>query len=133
MDEIKERLQESTAACVKNYEAWRNNTKDESLRENLAESVHELRKIASRLEIEVAISEREQMASKPLPIPPHRSKRKSQGDNESILSDDNIGNNGDDDDNTGNGEGGGGRGRSGGKPRRSSGGGRQRRPSNKQD
>jgi len=72
MDEIKQRLQETGEECFKRYEAWRGDEKDNKVREQLQDAIHELRKVASRLEIELAVSERNQMASKPLPIPPHR-------------------------------------------------------------
>lgn len=81
MDEIEVRLKECADACIKSYEAWCKEKKDSSSREALLESVHELRKVASRLEIEIAISERENMADKPLPIPPHRASRAGRGDN----------------------------------------------------
>lgn len=87
MDDIKARLQESTSACLKAYEAWDADKKSVEFRENLQESIHELRKVGSRLEIEIAISERKEMTSKPLPIPPHRSSSKSKGPVESILPD----------------------------------------------
>lgn len=80
-DEIKQRLQETTADCVKCYEAWVKDNKDSAAREALQEAVHEVRKVASRLEIELAVSERDIMASKPIPIPPHRDARgRHQGD-----------------------------------------------------
>lgn len=84
MDEIKERLSESSSACLKAYEAWRKNSSDET-REALQECIHELRKISSRLEIEIAMNERDRMASKPIPIPPHRASkqvRSSKNNNE---------------------------------------------------
>jgi hypothetical protein len=43
------------------------------------EAVHELRKVAARLEIEMAISERNEVASKPIPIPSHRANKKKDG------------------------------------------------------
>lgn len=75
-DEIKERLQKSSETCVQSYEAWRKDEKSLPARESLQEAIHELRKVASRLEIELAISERDQMAQKPIPIPPHRNANK---------------------------------------------------------
>ncbi len=72
MDEIEKRLREGSENCYNNYEAWKKNQKDGTAREALQESIHELRKIASRLEIELAISERDEMAQRPIPIPPHR-------------------------------------------------------------
>ena len=86
-DEIKQRLQESTADCIKCYEAWEKDKKNSDSREALNNAVHEMRKVASRLEIDLAVSERDEMASKPIPIPPHRDARgRHQG------GDDNAGN-----------------------------------------
>ncbi len=75
MAEIKERLQNATAECLKSYDAWSANNKDSKAREALQDAIHELRKAASRLEIDVAVSERDEMAQKPIPIPPHRDAR----------------------------------------------------------
>lgn len=72
MDEIKDRLSNSSDACIKAYEAWKKSKSVRESRETLQEAVHELRKVASRLEIEMAVSEREEMASKPIPVPTHR-------------------------------------------------------------
>lgn len=87
MSEIKNRLKETVDTCLTNYEAWDSKKKDSDARENLQEAIHEIRKVASRLEIEIAISERDNMSDKPLPIPPHRSSSKSKGAVESILPD----------------------------------------------
>lgn len=93
MDEIEQRLRASTDACITSYEAWRSKQKDGAAREALLEAVHELRKVASRLEIEMAVSERNEMAGKPLPIPPHRSSRRPRGPGEGGDDmDDNAGN-----------------------------------------
>jgi hypothetical protein len=86
MDDVKKRLEETTANCLKCYDTW-NGKKDTANREALQESIHELRKVASRLEIEIAINEREAMSEKPLPIPEHRSNAKTKGAVESILPD----------------------------------------------
>jgi hypothetical protein len=72
MDEIEKRLREGSENCFNCYENWKKNQKDAEPREQLQEAIHELRKIASRLEIELAISERDEMAQRPIPIPPHR-------------------------------------------------------------
>ena len=85
MDEIEKRLRESADACVTSYEAWRKDEKNSKTREELLESVHELRKVSSRLEIEIAISERQDMADKPIPIPPHRSSKRGKGEQTDIL------------------------------------------------
>ena len=87
MSEIKKRLQESTETCLKCYEAWDADKKNSDARENLQEAIHDLRKVGSRLEIEIAVSERDNMSDKPLPIPPHRSSSKAKGTVESILPD----------------------------------------------
>ena len=89
MSEIKKRLQEASDACLKCYETWDSDKKDSKVREELQESIHELRKVSSRLEIEIAVSERGKMSDSPIPIPTHRSTSKSKGAVESILPDDN--------------------------------------------
>lgn len=76
MPEIQQRLEETSAICIKAYAEWRQDEKKSGARETLQEAVHELRKVASRLEIELAVSERDQNGSKKLAIPPHRSARK---------------------------------------------------------
>ena len=120
MDEIEKRLSETSEACVKSYAAWRKDPKEGSNREVLMEAVHELRKVAARLEIEIAISERDEMAAKPIPIPPHRSSRRGGGGGNDFGPDDNIGNVADAGGGSGGGSnfGGGGQHRGGGGPRR---------------
>ncbi len=76
MEEIEKRLKDATENCLTAHAEWTKNRKDGTNREKLMESVHELRKVAARLEIEIAISERDEMAAKPIPIPPHRSQHK---------------------------------------------------------
>lgn len=98
MIEIKQRLVESSEACVKAFDKWSGDQKSSDSRETLQEAIHELRKVASRLEIELAISERDQNAAKPLPIPPHRASRGGKGHDPSM--DDSLGNSAfEDDDN----------------------------------
>lgn len=84
-DDIKTRLKNTSEECQKCYEVWSGNDKDDKAREALQDAIHELRKVASRLEIELAISERDQMKQRPLPIPPHRDakirNRPQDGDN----------------------------------------------------
>lgn len=89
MSDTQKRLQESSDACMKNYEAWNSDKKSSSSREGLQESIHELRKVVSRLEIEIAVSDRGNISDNPIPIPPHRSSSKSKGAVESILPEDN--------------------------------------------
>lgn len=94
MDEIESRLRESTDAFIKSFENWVKQSKNLESRESLMEAMHEVRKVVSRVEIEIAISERDRLGSRPLPIPPHRSQRKSAN---AEVSDD-IGNFNSDDD-----------------------------------
>lgn len=78
-DNIDERLKETSDRCMKAYEDWKTKETDPSKREELREAIHELRKVSSRLEIEMAVSEREEMAQKPIPIPPHRAAKGKHG------------------------------------------------------
>lgn len=76
MEDIEQRLRESTDACIKALEHWIKQEKSLESRESLMEAMHEVRKVVSRMEIEIAISERDRLGSRPIPIPPHRSSRK---------------------------------------------------------
>lgn len=80
MEEIEKRLRESTDACIKSFENWVKESKSLESRETLMETMHEVRKVISRVEIEIAISERDRLGSRPIPIPPHRSSRKGSGE-----------------------------------------------------
>jgi len=82
MDEIKQRLTEASQDCIRHYEAWRGKPLDHQAREDLLESIHELRKVTARLEIELAVSDRQQHAADPIPIPAHRASRRMGGDQE---------------------------------------------------
>ena len=84
MDEIEKRLRETSDNCFTAYEVWRKDMKDATARTTLQEAIHEVRKVASRLEIELAVSERDEMRQKPIPIPPHRDahRRNSQNDDD---------------------------------------------------
>ena len=92
MDEVVKRLKETSENCIQSYEAWTQKSSDDTIREELQAHIHELRKVASRLEIEIAMSERDQMKSKRIPIPPHRSSKQNgkgdHGQNDSIANDD---------------------------------------------
>lgn len=92
MDEIEQRLKEASETCINCYESWSKEQKDSEKREALMESIHELRKVAARLEIEMAISERDQMVNKPIPIPSHRSNnRRGKNNNDDNNGDSNGG------------------------------------------
>ena len=79
MDEIETRLKEAAEDCIKAYESWNKQKKNHEAREKLQEATHELRKVAARLEIEIAVSERDDMTQRPIPIPPHRSSNRRPG------------------------------------------------------
>lgn len=82
MDELEQRFKETADACIKSFESWVSANKDLSSREKLMETMHELRKVISRVEVEIAISERDHLGTRPLPIPPHRSSRKQSNPDE---------------------------------------------------
>lgn len=78
MDEIHTRLRDTSQTCLKAYEEWAGKKKDQKAQEVLHSAIHELRKVSSRLEIELAVNERDQMTSRPLPIPSHRANKGGQ-------------------------------------------------------
>lgn len=69
-----QRLQETAAKCLSSLDAWNNDLTDENARETLQDAVHELRKVTSRLEIDIAMNDRKNTNAKPMPIPEHKSK-----------------------------------------------------------
>lgn len=79
MDEIAQRLKDTTDTCLGAYNTWCQDKKATDPTADLKEAVHELRKVASRLEIEIAKNEREELAQRPIPIPPHRASRRKGG------------------------------------------------------
>lgn len=80
MDQTQERLKDSAEACIKAYDVWGNSKKNAEARERLQEAVHELRKVAARLEIEMASSERDELTQRQIAIPPHRASRGRQAE-----------------------------------------------------
>lgn len=87
MDDVQQRLTETVKTTLESYEAWSKDKSKDETREALNEAVHELRKVASRVEIEIAVSERDEQSRNPIPIPPHRSKKPGNGDSSDILED----------------------------------------------
>lgn len=90
MEEIEKRLRDTTDACIKSFENWIKQGKDLESRETLMEAMHEIRKVVARLEVEIAISERDRLGSRPLPIPPHRSSRKGPQGEDGDFGDDDM-------------------------------------------
>ena len=76
MTDIKDRLRTATDECISKFEAWNKDKSDGKIREVMLDSLHELRKAAARLEIEMAISERDRLGNNPIPIPTHKSSKK---------------------------------------------------------
>ncbi|PCI56092.1 MAG: hypothetical protein COB36_04710 [Alphaproteobacteria bacterium] len=79
MDDIQTRLKETSQNCLVAYESWDEDRQDKKAQEALHAAIHELRKVSSRLEIDLAVSERNQSTAKPLPIPAHKSSNKNSG------------------------------------------------------
>ncbi len=79
MDDIQSRLTEAGAACLSAYDAWAKAKNKDEAKEALEEAVHELRKVAARIEIDMSVSEREPKNSRRIPIPEHRASRKGGG------------------------------------------------------
>lgn len=79
MDDIQTRLTETSQNCLVAYESWDEDRQDKKAQEELHAAIHELRKVSSRLEIDLAVSERNQSTAKPLPIPAHKSSNKNSG------------------------------------------------------
>jgi len=71
-DTIEDRLKETSAICLETYVAWSKDKKDTSAYQSLHSAVHELRKVASRLEIELASSERDSAPRKNIKPPQHK-------------------------------------------------------------
>ncbi len=78
MKEIIDRLKETAAEAVKAFEAWDKKRSDGTLTEAAQEAAHELRKVTSRLEIELVHAERESFSAAPIPLPQHRAAGKPQ-------------------------------------------------------
>lgn len=70
-----DRLQETYKQCLSGYESWQKDQKDSSAREALMQTMHDLRRVLSRMEIEILTSQSDARNAQPLPVPPHRSKR----------------------------------------------------------
>ena len=119
MDEVGKRLHDAAEKCIKSYEAWQTDKKDQPARESLNESLHELRRATAALEIDMIREERLAGGNRPMPTPVHRSARKQDDDTGNGANDD-IGNRGGPDEGNAP-SGGGGHDRG---PRRSGGGGR---------
>ncbi len=71
---VEERLKESYESCMKAYVSWRNGGQDnDDITEELSESVHSLRRVLARIEIDMASDASSRRNQKPIPVPIHRS------------------------------------------------------------
>ena len=73
VEETLDRLKVVGADVISAFETWSKKKKDHALTEAAADAVHELRKVAARLEVALVTAEREEQSAGPLPIPSHRS------------------------------------------------------------
>lgn len=76
-EDVKTRLQNTSEACIKAYEAWSKDKKNKEAHQELQDAVHDLRKVSSRIEIEMVSSEGIAGGQKPMPIPQNRNANKS--------------------------------------------------------
>lgn len=74
VDAVEGRLRDTARGCLSAYRAWRQSPGEASL-QGLGDAVHELRKVLARLEIDMSASRRNEQATRPIPIPPHRAQR----------------------------------------------------------
>jgi hypothetical protein len=77
--DTKTRFEATSKDCYDAYVSWCANQKDKEARAVLNEAIHELRKVVSRFEIELAVSERNDSRKKPLSAPKHRNAGHAQG------------------------------------------------------
>lgn len=74
-DTIEQRIEDTSKACLACYTSWSADKKNAPAAEALAASVHELRKVASRLEIELAANDRDSGVRKPIEPPAHKTSK----------------------------------------------------------
>lgn len=75
VDVVEGRLRETAKACLSAYRAWRQAPGETSM-QGLHDSVHELRKVLARVEIDLSASRRDDAVLRPIPIPSHRATRR---------------------------------------------------------
>lgn len=81
MEEIATRLKTTSEDCLKAYEAWSDDERGVATTGPLQDALHELRKVTARLEIELAVSERDENG-KPMPLPMHRAHGSNKGNSQ---------------------------------------------------
>ncbi|WP_448206222.1 hypothetical protein [Azospirillum sp. sgz302134] len=76
VDAVEARLRDTARGCLTAYRGWRQQPGEASI-QALSEAVHELRKALARIEIDMSASRREEQALRPIPIPAHRTARRT--------------------------------------------------------
>ncbi|CAO3374905.1 helix-turn-helix domain-containing protein [Azospirillum argentinense] len=76
VDAVESRLRDTARGCLNAYRGWRQQPGEASI-QTLSEAVHELRKALARIEIDMSASRREEQAIRPIPIPAHRTARRT--------------------------------------------------------
>ncbi|CAO3445910.1 hypothetical protein [Azospirillum argentinense] len=76
VDAVEARLRDTARGCLNAYRGWRQQPGEASI-QTLSEAVHELRKALARIEIDMSASRREEQAIRPIPIPAHRTARRT--------------------------------------------------------
>ena len=77
VDAVEARLRETARGCLVAYRGWRQSPGETST-QTLNDSVHELRKVLARIEIDISASRREEQGLRPIPVPAHRAARQQQ-------------------------------------------------------
>ncbi len=78
-DKTEERFAQCSESCFHAYQAWEAEQLCSEKRDLLRKSLHAMRKVLARVEIEMALSESKERAKNPMPIPTHRTKNKKDG------------------------------------------------------
>ncbi|MCW2236951.1 helix-turn-helix domain-containing protein [Azospirillum canadense] len=76
VDAVEARLRDTARGCLAAYRGWRQQPGEDSI-QALSDAVHELRKALARIEIDMSASRREEQAIRPIPIPAHRTARRT--------------------------------------------------------
>ncbi len=76
VDAVEARLRDTARGCLAAYRGWRQQPGETSI-QALSDAVHELRKALARIEIDMSASRREEQAIRPIPIPAHRTARRT--------------------------------------------------------
>ena len=76
VDAVEARLRDTARGCLAAYRGWRQQPGEGSI-QALSDAVHELRKALARIEIDMSASRREEQAIRPIPIPAHRTARRT--------------------------------------------------------